>query len=112
MYPNPLLLPLIIVFSFIGVYAISNSLLDLWLLVGFGVLGFLMRLYKFPAAPMIMALVLGPLMENSTRQSLSISLGNPSIFVVRPISVAILGLAALFLSIPLLRKRLAAAKHD
>ncbi|HHW01412.1 MAG TPA: tripartite tricarboxylate transporter permease [Thermoanaerobacterales bacterium] len=103
--PKPLLLPMIFIFSFIGVYSINNSTLDLWLLLGFGVLGFLMRLYHFPAGPLVMALVLGPLMERAMRQSLTMSNGNPAIFVERPISLAVLILALFFLSIPFLRAR-------
>lgn len=105
--PKPILLPIVIVLSFIGVYAVNNSQLDLLLLFGFGILGFLMRVYEFPAPPMVLALVLGPLLEQAMRQALGMSRGDPSIFVTRPISLVVLVLAVLFLLYPWVRKFLA-----
>ncbi|HMM19752.1 MAG TPA: tripartite tricarboxylate transporter permease [Selenomonadales bacterium] len=102
--PKPLLLPLIFVFSFIGVFAVNNSTLDLWLVLGFGVLGFFMRIYDFPAGPLVMSIVLGPLMERAMRQALTMSNGDPLIFVERPVAVGVLVVAVLFLIIPLLRR--------
>ena len=85
---------------------------DVWLLFGFGVLGFFMRLYQFPAAPMIMALVLGPLMENAMRQSLMMSNGNPLVFVTRPVALAIFIVAAIFLALPVIRAWMAHGSID
>ena len=110
--PRPLLLPVILVFSIIGVYAMDSRMFDVWLLFGFGVLGFFMRLYQFPAAPMIMALVLGPLMENAMRQSLMMSNGNPMVFVTRPVALAIFIVAAIFLALPIIRAWLARGSID
>ncbi|SDF45786.1 tripartite tricarboxylate transporter permease [Sporolituus thermophilus] len=103
--PKPLLLPMILVFAFIGVYSVNSSTFDLWLVLAFGVMGFLMRLYRFPAAPLVMSLVLGPLMEKALRQGLTMSNGNPLIFFERPIALGVFILAAIFLCIPLVKAR-------
>ncbi|MEU4887025.1 tripartite tricarboxylate transporter permease [Streptomyces xinghaiensis] len=95
--PQTLLVPLIVVFCVVGVYGQSFSVFDLWLLTGFGVLGFLMRSNGFPAAPLILGLILGGLMERSMRQALLISSGDFGTFLTKPISAALLAVAALSL---------------
>lgn len=107
--PKPLLLSAVVVLSFIGVYAINNSLLDLVMLLVFGALGFVMRVYRFPAAPMVLAIVLGPMLEQTMRQAMMMSRGSPAIFFTRPISLSVLILSAVLLTLPLLRRRLASA---
>jgi putative tricarboxylic transport membrane protein len=110
--PRAVLIPLIVVFCVMGVYALSFSAFDLWLLLAFGVIGFLMRRNGFPAAPMILGVILGVLMERSMRRALQISDGEWSIFVTEPISAALLAVAALSLLLPALgalRRRLAGA---
>ncbi|MFE7897740.1 tripartite tricarboxylate transporter permease [Streptomyces sp. NPDC057424] len=99
--PQTLLLPLVVVFCVVGVYGQSFSTFDLWLLLGFGVLGFLMRANDFPAAPLILGLILGGLMEKSMRQALLISDGSFSTFVTKPISAALLAVAVLSMVAPL-----------
>jgi putative tricarboxylic transport membrane protein len=98
------LYPLIIGISFVGVYAGSGSLFDLYLLAGFGLLGYLMRKLDYPSAPLILGLVLGGAMERALRQSLMMSEGSLSILVTRPISAVMLSLALLILLIPLFGK--------
>ncbi len=98
--PRPLLLPLIIVFCVIGVYGLRFNTFDLWLLLLFGVLGFLMRANGFPAAPLILGLILGAIMEESMRQALQISGGAWSVFLEQPISATLLALAAVSLLAP------------
>jgi len=98
--PKALLLPLILVLSFIGVYALSNNPFDLYLLLGLGLLGVVLRAFGFPPAPMVLALVLGPMLEQTIRQALIISRGNPAIFVTRPISAVILALSVVALLAP------------
>src|SRR5699024_8429115 len=100
--PRPLLIPLVIMFSMIGVYAISFNTFDLYMLLLFGVIGFLMRLFSFPAPPFILAFILGGMLEQSFRQSLTISNGSLSIFITNPISLMLLLLALLSFIIPLL----------
>lgn len=103
--PRPLLIALVIMFSMIGVYAISFSTFDLYMLVLFGVLGFLMRLIAFPAPPFILAFILGGMLEQSFRQSLSISNGNFMIFLESPISLTLIILSVLSFIFPLLKLR-------
>jgi putative tricarboxylic transport membrane protein len=98
--PSYVLYPLILGVSMIGVYSTSSSLFDLWLLAGFGLLGYLMRKLEYPAAPLILALALGNDFERALRQSLMMSEGSLSILVTRPISAVMLSLAALVLLIP------------
>jgi putative tricarboxylic transport membrane protein len=69
----------------------------------FGIIGYLMRKLKFPAAPVVLALVLGPLVERTLRQSLTISHGDVSIFFTRPISAVLITVALISLLAPLLR---------
>jgi len=78
--PRPLLLPTIILFSLIGVYGVGFSVFDLLMLLLFGVLGLVMRYIGFPAAPLILAFIVGPIIENSFAQSLAISAGKLWIF--------------------------------
>jgi putative tricarboxylic transport membrane protein len=95
--PYAILFPLIFLFCLIGVYTLSNSVADIFIMLIFGLLGFLMRKTGFEGAPFLLALILGPIMENSFRQSLAISLGSLMIFFSRPISaiLVIVGLASI-----------------
>jgi putative tricarboxylic transport membrane protein len=102
--PVYVLYPLIFGVSIVGVYSAAGSLFDLALLAGFGLLGYLMRKLDYPSAPLILALVLGAPMERALRQSLMMSDGSLAILVARPISAAMLLLAALVLLIPLFTK--------
>ena len=106
--PYRIVFPLILLFCIIGAYAINVSVLDLKLMLGFGILGYLMRKFDYDPAPLVLAFILGPLMEVSMRQSLLLSQGSFSIFFSRPISAACLGIAALLLAtnlIPFLKQR-------
>jgi putative tricarboxylic transport membrane protein len=98
--PLYLLVMCIVLFSFLGVYTMNNSAQDLYLMVGFGVLGYLMKRVDIPAAPVILGMVLGRLMEEKMRQSLVISDGSLMIFVARPISLALLILAVISITNP------------
>lgn len=104
--PRPLLLSLILIFCMIGVYGTSFSVFDLLLLLGFGLLGLGMRLFGFPAAPLILALILGDIMEESMRRALQISGGDWLIFIDKPISLALLSIAVLSLLLPLAKRKL------
>jgi putative tricarboxylic transport membrane protein len=98
--PPPWLWSGIIVISTLGVYGASNSLYDVGLLYVFGVLGFLMRRFGFPAPPLIVGLILAPMAEQSMRQALTISQGEWSTFVTRPISASLLAVAVLMIVAP------------
>lgn len=95
--PYKLLFPLILLFCLIGVYSINNVSFDLYVMILFGVAGWIMRKFGYEAAPLILAYILGPLLENALRQSLLISGGSFLIFVSRPISAIALGFAFLLL---------------
>jgi putative tricarboxylic transport membrane protein len=101
--PYPILFPFILVFCLIGVYTINENVFDIFLMVFFGVFGYLARKFDFEAAPFLLAVVLGPMMEKAFRQSLIMSQGDFSIFVNRPISGVIFGVAILLLILPLFR---------
>ena len=101
--PKSILLPLVILFCITGMYTVNNSIFDIWLMLLFGGLGFLMRKWDYEGAPLLLALVLGPKLEVAFRQSLMISHGDFGIFVHRPISMVFLLSTLLFLMIPLFR---------
>ena len=98
--PLYLLMMFIIMFSFLGVYTVNNSVQDLFLMVGFGVIGYLMKRLDIPAAPVILGIVLGKLMEEKMSQSLVISDGSLMIFINRPISLFLLFLAIVAITNP------------
>ena len=98
--PLYLLVLFIILFSFLGVYTVNNSVQDLVIMVIFGIIGYILRRLDIPAAPIILAMVLGDLMEQALRQSLIISNGSLGIFFTRPIAVILLILAAVSITNP------------
>jgi putative tricarboxylic transport membrane protein len=100
--PYPVLFPLILLFCLIGAYSLNNSITDVTIMNIFGLIGYFFRKFRYEAAPLVLALVLGPMMENSLRQSLLLSDGNPLIFLNRPISSVILIIAFLLLAFPLI----------
>lgn len=95
--PYGILFPLILLFCFIGAYANSNSLVDLNVMIFFGLVGYLMKKTGFEPAPLVMAYILCPFLEEAFRQSLIKSQGDFSIFFKRPISATVLSLAFLFI---------------
>ena len=92
--PKPILTPIIFVLCIVGSYSINNSLFDLVVMMFFGLLGYLMDKFKFPVSPIVLALILGPMVESEFRRSLLLSDGAYSIFFTRPICLFILGLTA------------------
>ncbi|MDQ0351387.1 putative tricarboxylic transport membrane protein [Alkalibacillus filiformis] len=101
--PRPLLISLVVVFSLIGVYAISFSTFDLYLLLAFGVIGFLMRMFAFPAPPFILAFILGGMMEQSFRQAMTSSNGDISVFFTNNISLVLIILSVLSFAFPIIK---------
>jgi len=101
--PYRYLAGLVVVMCIVGAYSVSNSAFDVGLMVFFGVMGYIFRLGGFPAAPLVLAMILGPQLERSLQQSLIASRGNPLVFVERPISVTLLLVAALVLFLPAAR---------
>jgi TctA family transporter len=100
--PYRLLYPAILVFCCIGVYSVNNSSFEVLMTMGFGLLGFLFIRLGCEPAPLILAFVLGPLMEENLRRAMLLSRGDPTIFVQRPISAVILAMAAALLVVLLL----------
>lgn len=98
--PPPWLYAGIIIVSIIGVYGAGNSIFNVALLFVFGLLGYLMRRFDFPAAPVLLGLILSPMAEQSMRQALTISQGQWSTFVTRPISAGLLAVSVLLLVAP------------
>ncbi|MGH7824884.1 MAG: tripartite tricarboxylate transporter permease [Candidatus Binatia bacterium] len=102
--PYYVLYPAIFGISIVGVYTISNSLFDVWMLGIFGLLGYFMRKLDYPAAPLVLGMVLGERLELALRQSLMMSQGQLSILVARPLSVGMLLFAGILLIIPMLNR--------
>ncbi|RPJ15826.1 MAG: tripartite tricarboxylate transporter permease [Deltaproteobacteria bacterium] len=100
--PYTILFPLILVFCLIGVYSLNFSQVEITLMIAFGVLGYLMRKYKFEMPPLILALVLGPMMESSLRLSLLMSQGDPTTFLRRPLSALFMVVSTLLIVLAML----------
>jgi putative tricarboxylic transport membrane protein len=104
--PQHVLATLVLLLCLVGAFSLSNSHLDLWVLVVFGVFGYALRKLHVDASPLVVALVLGPMMEKTLRQSLFITQGSVVELVMRPLTLAILMIPVLALVIPpLLRLR-------
>jgi putative tricarboxylic transport membrane protein len=110
--PKPLLLSVIAIISVVGSYGYSNSIVDVWSMFGFGLLGYALKKFDFPVSPIILALVLGGILEENFRRALIISGGDYSIFVTHPISVGLLIMAVLSLLSPLIMNKLAKTGSD
>ena len=102
--PYPILFPLILLFCLIGCYSLNNSVTEVIIMVLFGLIGYTFKKFQYEGPPLVLALVLGPMMENSLRQALLMSGGSPVIFFSRPISAALMGTAILLLVFPLIPK--------
>jgi TctA family transporter len=102
MIPYRLLYPAILVFCAIGVFSLRNSEFDVYLMALFGILGYVFSKLGCEAAPMLLAFILGPLMEEFLRRAMLLSRGDPLVFVQRPISATLLGIAVLAMTAVLL----------
>lgn len=112
--PYPLMMPLIIIFCLIGAYSLAGSLVDVLIMLFFGLVGYLMKKFRYEAPPLVLAFVLGPMVEYYLKSSLMLSHGSFRIFFVRPISAVCLSITFIMLILPLLKtfrqKRLALAE--
>jgi putative tricarboxylic transport membrane protein len=104
--PRPLLYGAILVFATLGVYSISNSLIDVLVMYAIGAVGFFMRRYDFPVGPMILGVILAPMMEAQFRRALQVTQGDLTIFFTRPISAALLATALVAILLPYLPRLL------
>jgi putative tricarboxylic transport membrane protein len=98
--PEAVLYPMILAFSTIGVYSLSRDVFDLYLVLGIGILGFLLRRFKYPLAPVILGIVLGPLLETQFRRALDTSRGDWLVFVESPLALGILLFALVMVAAP------------
>ena len=110
--PRKLLIALIIVFCVIGVYALNYNIFDVYMLLLFGFIGFLMRKLGFPPAPLILGLILGDIMERSLRQALQVSGGDWSVLYTKPISAVLLVLAIISIVVPFVNKLIKRRKGE
>ncbi len=104
--PYSILFPFILLFCLIGAYTVGNNILDVFIMIIFGIIGYILKKCAYEPAPLVLAFVLGPMFENAFRQSLIISDGNPMIFFTRPISVVFITVALIFLVSPVILKLL------
>jgi putative tricarboxylic transport membrane protein len=100
--PYKLLFPLILMFCIVGVFSSGSAVFDVFVMTVFGVLGYLMRKFGYEPAPLVLAFVLGPMLENNLRKSLILSRGDFWVFLERPISLVCLIFAVLILIVPML----------
>jgi len=105
--PRPQLYAGILVFAMIGIWGVSGQVTDLIVMVAVGIMGYVMRVYDFPIAPVLIGLILGPMAEVQLRTALAAAQGNPAVLVGTPLSATLLVIAVLFLLAPFVLKRLA-----
>ncbi|MED1672937.1 tripartite tricarboxylate transporter permease [Pallidibacillus thermolactis] len=113
--PSKILYPIILVLAFIGAYTMNYAIIDFYILIIFGVIGLFMKLYDFPIAPLVLALIVGSQMEQNFRKSIVASDGSLDIFVGSPIAIVLLILTILSLIYPLImnvRRKKWEAKTD
>lgn len=101
--PYTIIMGFIVIFASVGAYSVNNNLFDVWMMLGFGVLGYVMKKLEYPIVPLVLALVLGRLAENSLRQALIISGGSLFIFFTRPISGIFIAAGILAYLTPVIR---------
>ena len=101
--PFSIIGPIIMVICAVGAYTVHSSMFDVWLMLGFGVLGYVIKKLDYPLAPLVLALVLGDMAENAFRQSLLSSGGSLSIFVSNPLVAGITGVALTMLAWPVIQ---------
>ncbi len=95
--PYNVLFPAILVFICLGVYSVNNNNFDVYMVAFIGLVGYIMMLLRFEAAPLLLGFILGPLMEENLRRALLLSRGDPMVFVERPISASLLAIGVLLL---------------
>jgi len=102
--PYAILAPVIVLFCCVGVYSVRNTVFDIWVMGIFGIIGYLFRKVDLEPGPLILAFVLGPILERSLRQALLISAGSPFIFFKRPISGTIMSFLLIFIAFQILAR--------
>jgi len=103
--PRVILTPIIFILCVVGAYAINNSMFDVWAMLLFGFIGYIMQKLKFPISPIVLALILGPMAEGEFRRALMMSQGNLSIFATRPIAAILLVLSIISVVQSIMKQR-------
>jgi putative tricarboxylic transport membrane protein len=103
--PNSLLAVFILVISIVGIYAVNTRIFDAVVALVMGLLGYFLLRMKWPLVNLVMGVILGPILENRLRESLSLGEGNPGIFFARPISLGLILAAFLVIVLPLILDR-------
>lgn len=106
------LLPSIVALAIVGVFSLENHVFEVWLALLFAGIGYVMHRLDYPPAPLVLALVLGNMLEESVRQSLMLSHGSLAIFVTRPLTAALLALTVVLIVLPLLPRRRGVARQQ
>lgn len=101
--PKAILTPAILMLCVVGSYAINNNMFDIVIMIIAGIIGYYMQKFNFPASPVVLALILGPMAESQFRRALSLSNGSYDIFYTRPITAVLLSLAILTLFLPIIK---------
>jgi TctA family transporter len=99
--PYPVLYPAILTLCILGVYAVNGSVVDVWIMLAMGALGYVLRKLEFETAPIVLGVVLAPMIEMALRQSLAMSDGRYAVLVERPIAAVLLAVGALLLLLSL-----------
>jgi putative tricarboxylic transport membrane protein len=110
--PQKMLLPLILTLCVVGTFALRNTFFDTGVMLCFGLLAYFMKKYGFPVVPMLLAIILGPQLEEHLRMALIISQGNPAIFVTHPISLVFIIIAVISFVSPLIRRSIKTRQAD
>jgi putative tricarboxylic transport membrane protein len=105
------LMPFISIICLLGVYGVRNSFFDVWVMLLAGMIGVVFRKYRYPVAPLIIGLVLGPLIENNTRKTLMMFRGDIRFLLDRPIALTFFSLALLFVLIKVLHPYFRRSSH-
>ena len=95
----------VIIFCIVGAYSLKQTVFDVWVMLGFGLIGYVLRKLEFPLAPAILAMILGPMMEKSLRTTLEISGGSFAIFLDRPVALVLLVIPVIIFAVVLLRPK-------
>ena len=103
--PGVMLVPLILILTMVGVFIVNGRVVDIWVMLGFGLLGYLLERLDYPLAPVVLGLLLGPMAERSLRLALLIARGDWTVLVTRPISLTLAAMTVGVLVLPLLRRR-------
>jgi putative tricarboxylic transport membrane protein len=110
--PYGYLYPIILLTSFVGAYSIDNNFFSVWLVFAFGLLGYAMKRFDLPMAPLVLGLVVGPLFEKALVQTSAMGQGSFAVVFERPLTMAILGLAALLAVSPLVMNKILARRTE